>query len=91
MTVANADMFDEAEDLGVPRHGQADIGHGQDRGHSGVRRRPVREHQVRLGRERDPRAIVKPAACCDPRGFTQPHRVRLWGEAGAERRNAASE
>ena len=90
MTVADADMFDEAEDLGVPRHGHADIGHGQDGGHSGVRRRPVREHQVRLDRERDPMANVKPAAC-DPRGFAQPHRVRPWGEAGAVRRDVASE
>jgi len=38
MTVADADMFNEAKDLGVPGHGQADIGHGQDGGHSGVRR-----------------------------------------------------
>jgi hypothetical protein len=85
MTVADADMFDETEDLGVPRHGQADIGHGQDGGHSGVRRRPVREHQVRLDRERGPRAIVS-------RRLLRSERVRPpasgapVGVAGAERR-----
>ena len=38
MPLADADMLDEAEDLGVPRHSQTDVGHDEDGRHSRVRR-----------------------------------------------------
>ena len=85
MTVADADMFDKTEDLGVPRHGQADIGHGQDGGHSGVRCRPVREHQARLDRERYPSATVSRCLLRSER-VRPPASGAPVGVAGAERR-----
>ena len=54
MPLADTDVFDETEDLDVPRYGQSDVGHGEDRGHSSVRRRPVCEHPVRLDRDDHP-------------------------------------
>lgn len=53
--VADADVFDEAEDSGVPRHGRSDVGHGQNGSHSRVRRRPVCKHPIRLDRLGHPR------------------------------------
>jgi hypothetical protein len=38
MPVADSDVFDEVEYLSIPGRGSADVGHGQHRSHSRVRR-----------------------------------------------------
>ena len=51
MPFADADVFDESEDLGIPGHRRPDVGHGQNGRHARVRRRPVGEHPARLDRQ----------------------------------------
>ena len=50
MRFADADVFDESEDLAVPRDRRPDISHRQHGGHTCVRRRPVHEHPATLDR-----------------------------------------
>jgi hypothetical protein len=58
MPLAYADVLDEAEDLGVPGHGGSDVGHDEYWGHSRVRCRAVREHPIRVVRERDALSVA---------------------------------
>lgn len=58
MPLAYADVLDEAEDLGVPGHGGSDVGHDEYWGHSRVRCRAVREHPIRVERERDALSVA---------------------------------
>jgi hypothetical protein len=48
----DADVLDETEDIGVPRHRRPNVGHGQNRGHSRMRRRSVRQHPATVDRHK---------------------------------------
>ena len=79
MPLADTDVFDETEDLDVPRYGHSDVGHGEDRGHSSVRRRPVCEHTVRLDCDDHPaQSPSRSRAAQSGRGYTEPPRLNRW-------------